>query len=62
MIDHYTDMHRAADIRAYRAASRRALIAIAWAIVGALLMLAILHDAPARIAATVWQAEQGELR
>jgi hypothetical protein len=57
----YEDMQDRATIRAYRAARRRMLRAMGWALAGALLMAAILHDAPARVAATVWQAEQGRM-
>jgi len=57
MIDHYADMHRREDILAYRDASRRMLRALGWAFVGALAMIAVLHDAPVKIAATVWQAQ-----
>jgi hypothetical protein len=58
MTDLYTPMHRRNAIRAYRAARRRMLAAMAWATAGAIIAVGVLHDAPARVAATVWQAEQ----
>jgi hypothetical protein len=61
MTDHYTDMHRRADILAYRAARRRMLAAMAWATAGAIIAVGVLHDAPARVAETVWQAENGRM-
>ena len=60
-MDLYTPMHRRADIRAYRAARRRTMRAIAIVLPWALLLAGVLHDAPARVAATVWQAENGEM-
>jgi hypothetical protein len=58
VIDHYTDMHTAAEIRQMRANTLRMVRAIAIAGAASLVTIAILHDAPARVAATVMQAEQ----
>ena len=59
MTDHYTDMHTTAEIRQMRAAALRMVRAIAIAGAASLVTIAILHDVPARVAATVWHAENG---
>jgi hypothetical protein len=56
--DPYTAMHRAAEIRQLRANAQRMVRAIAIAGAASLVTIAILHDAPARVAEIVWRAEQ----
>jgi hypothetical protein len=58
MINRYAAMHSAEDIRQMRAAALRMARAIAIAGAASLVTIAILHDAPARVAATVMQAGQ----
>lgn len=59
MAAHYGEMHRLRSRTKRRLLARRAAAYVAAALVGATLALAI-HDAPARIAATVLDAQRPE--
>jgi len=56
---HYGEMHRQRQMAKRRLFARRAVAYVAATLIGATLALAI-HDAPARIAATVLDAQHGE--
>lgn len=56
---HYGAMHRQRRMAKRRLLARRAVAYVAATLIGATLALAI-HDAPARIAATVLDAQHGE--
>ena len=56
---HYGEMHRQQRMAKRRLLARRAVAYFAATLIGAALALAI-HDAPAKIAATVLDAQRGE--